>query len=74
MARPIINKNAIMAEFKTANAVQIQAMYALKQRQFNAVTNVYRALGGGWKSITPLSIVSQKSHSEVNLEWLLGFK
>jgi NodT family efflux transporter outer membrane factor (OMF) lipoprotein len=122
MAGPIINKNAIMAEFKTANALQIQAMYEyqkrvlnaylevttelsridnlekqytfkakevdvqiksidiandlfryaranylevlntqrealssklelieLKQRQFNAVTNVYRALGGGWK-------------------------
>ena len=122
MAGPIINKNAIMAEFKTANALQIQAMYEyqktilnayfevtnelaridnlekhyeykakevevqtksidiandlfksaranylevlntqrealdsklelveLKKRQFNAVTNVYRALGGGWK-------------------------
>jgi outer membrane protein, multidrug efflux system len=122
MAGPIINKNAIMAEFRTANAVQIQAMYEyqkailngyvevtnelahisnlekrysfkaqevdvqtksigiandlfksaranylevltaqrealesklelieVKQRQFTAVTNVYRALGGGWK-------------------------
>ena len=122
MAGPIINKNAIMAEFKTANALQIQAMYEyqktilnaffevttelaridnlekhyeykakevevqtksidiandlfkaaranylevlntqrealdsklelveLKKRQFNTVTNVYRALGGGWK-------------------------
>jgi outer membrane protein, multidrug efflux system len=122
MAGPIINKNAIMAEFKTANAVQIQAMYEyqkailngyfevsnelshinnlekrysfkaqevevqtksisiasdlfksaranylevltaqrealaaklelieVKQRQFNSVTNLYRALGGGWK-------------------------
>jgi outer membrane protein, multidrug efflux system len=122
MAGPVINKNAIMAEFKTANAVQIQAMYEyqkailngylevanelaridnlekqysfkvkevdvqtksigiandlfksaranylevltaqrealaaklevieVKQRQFNAVTNLYRALGGGWK-------------------------
>ncbi len=122
MAGPIINKNAIMAEFKTANAVQIQAMYEyqkailngylevsnelthignlekrysfkaqevevqtksisiandlfksaranylevltaqrealaaklelieVKQRQFTAVTNLYKALGGGWK-------------------------
>jgi outer membrane protein, multidrug efflux system len=122
MAGPIINKNAIMAEFRTANATQIQAMYEyqkallngyievttelvhignlekrysfkaqevavqtqsisiandlfksaranylevltaqrealesklelieVKQRQFSAVTNVYRALGGGWK-------------------------
>jgi outer membrane protein, multidrug efflux system len=122
MAGPVINKNAITAEFKTANAVQIQAMYEyqkailngylevanelsridnlekqygfkakevdvqtksisiandlfksaranylevltaqrealaaklevieIKQRQFNAVTNLYRALGGGWK-------------------------
>jgi outer membrane protein, multidrug efflux system len=122
MAGPLINKNAIMAEFKTANAVQIQAMYEyqkailngylevanelaridnlekqysykvkevevqttsigiandlfkaaranylevltaqrealaaklevieVKQRQFNALTNLYRALGGGWK-------------------------
>jgi outer membrane protein, multidrug efflux system len=122
MAGPIINKNAITAEFRTANAVQIQAMYEyqkslltgyfevsnelthignlekrysfkaqeadvqtksisiandlfksaranylevlttqrealetklelieIKQRQFTAVTNVYRALGGGWK-------------------------
>ncbi len=122
MAGPIINKNAIMAEFKTANAVQIQAMYEyqkailngyvevsnelasienlekrygfkskevevqtksidiandlfksaranylevlttqrealasklelieVKKRQFNAVTNIYKALGGGWK-------------------------
>jgi outer membrane protein, multidrug efflux system len=122
MAGPIINKNAITAEFKTANAMQIQTMYEyqkrllnayvevtnelsnidnlekryafkakeaevqtksisiandlfksaranylevlttqrealavklelveVKQRQFNAVTNVYKALGGGWK-------------------------
>jgi outer membrane protein, multidrug efflux system len=122
MAGPGINKYAIMAEFKTANAMQIQAMFEyqkrilnayfevlnelskidnlekhysfkaqevevqtksieiandlfryaranylevlntqrealdsklelieLKQRQFNAVTNLYRALGGGWK-------------------------
>ena len=122
MVGPIINKNAITAEFRTANAVQIQAMYEyqkallngyfevsnelthignlekrynfkaqevdvqtksisiandlfksaranylevltaqrealasklelieVKQRQFTAVTNVYRALGGGWK-------------------------
>ena len=122
LAGPIINKNAIMAEFKTANALQIQAMYEyqktilnavfevttelsridnlqkhydykakevdvqtksidiandlfkaaranylevlntqrealdsklelveLKKRQFNTMTNVYRALGGGWR-------------------------
>jgi outer membrane protein, multidrug efflux system len=122
MAGPIINKNAIMAEFKTANAMQIQTVYEyqkrllnaylevtnelahinnlekrysfkskevdvqtmsiniandlfesaranylevltaqrealesklelveIKKRQFNTVTNVYRALGGGWK-------------------------
>ncbi len=122
MAGPIINKNAIMAEFKTANSLQIQAVYEyqkavlngylevtnqlsnidnlekqysfkvkevetqkksidiandlfksaranylevlttqrealssklelieVKKRQFNAVTNVYKALGGGWK-------------------------
>lgn len=122
LAGPVINKYAIMAEFKTANALQIQAMYEyqktilnaffevttelsridnlqkhydykakevdvqtksidiandlfksaranylevlntqrealdsklelveLKKRQFGAVTNVYRALGGGWR-------------------------
>ena len=122
MAGPIINKHAITAEFKTANALQIQTMYEyqkrllnayvevttelahinnlekrygfkskeadvqtlsisiandlfksaranylevlttqrealetklelveIKKRQFNTVTNVYRALGGGWK-------------------------
>ncbi len=122
MVGPLVNKNAIMAEFRTANATQIQAMYdyqkailngfvevsnelnhidnlekrydfkrqeveiqtqsigiandlfksaranylevlntqrealeskleliEVKQRQFTAVTNVYRALGGGWK-------------------------
>jgi outer membrane protein, multidrug efflux system len=122
MAGPIINKHAITAEFKTANALQIQTMYEyqkrllnayvevttelahinnlekrysfkakeadvqtlsisiandlfksaranylevlttqrealetklelveIKKRQFNSVTNVYRALGGGWK-------------------------
>ena len=122
IAGPVINKNAITAEFKNANAMQIQTMYAyqkrllnaylevtnelsrinnlekrysfkvkeadvqtlsisiandlfksaranylevlttqrealetklelveIKKRQFNTVTNVYRALGGGWK-------------------------
>ncbi len=122
IAGPVINKHAITAEFKTANAMQIQTMYEyqkrllnayvevnnelshinnlekrysfkskeadvqsnsiiiandlfkyaranylevlttqrealetklelveIKKRQFNAVTNVYRALGGGWK-------------------------
>ena len=122
IAGPVINKNAIMAEFKTANAMQIQTVYEyqkrllnaylevtnelshinnlekryrfksrevdvqtisiniandlfkaaranylevltaqrealesklelveIKKRQFNTVTNVYRALGGGWK-------------------------
>ena len=122
IAGPLINKNAIRAEFRTANAVQIQAMYTyqkallngyfevsnelthignlekrynfkaqevaiqtisisiandlfktaranylevltaqrevletklelieVKQQQFTSVTNVYRALGGGWK-------------------------
>ncbi|MEY4903550.1 MAG: hypothetical protein RLZZ292_1365 [Bacteroidota bacterium] len=122
LAGPVINKNAIMAEFKTANALQIQTMYEyqktvlnaylevnnlmsnirnlekqysfkakeveiqtksidiandlfkyaranylevlttqrealssklelieVKKRQFNAVTNVYKALGGGWR-------------------------
>jgi len=122
LAGPIINRNAIVAEYKTANAIQIQAMYDyqkailngylevtnemsninnleklyavkakevetltssidisnelfksaranylevltaqrdalasnlelvdVKKREFDAVTNVYKALGGGWK-------------------------
>ena len=40
LAGPIINKNAIMAEFKTANAVQIQAMYEYQKRLLNAIFEV----------------------------------
>lgn len=44
MAGPIINKNAIMAEFKTANAMQIQTMYEYQKRVLNAFVEVSNEL------------------------------
>jgi outer membrane protein, multidrug efflux system len=44
MAGPIINKNAITAEFKTANAIQIQTMYAYQKRLLNAFVEVNNEL------------------------------
>jgi outer membrane protein, multidrug efflux system len=40
MAGPIINKNAIMSEFKTANSIQIQTMYEYQKRLLNAYVEV----------------------------------
>lgn len=39
-AGPIINRNAIMSEFKTANAHQIQTMYEYQKRVLNAYVEV----------------------------------
>ncbi len=44
MAGPIINKNAIMSEFKTANALQIQTMYEYQKRLLNAYVEVTNEL------------------------------
>jgi outer membrane protein, multidrug efflux system len=44
MAGPIINKNAITAEFKTANAIQIQTMYEYQKRLLNAYVEVTNEL------------------------------
>ena len=44
MAGPIINKNAITAEFKTANAMQIQTMYEYQKRLLNAFVEVSNEL------------------------------
>ena len=44
MAGPIINKNAITAEFKTANALQIQTMYEYQKRLLNAFVEVSNEL------------------------------
>ncbi len=44
MAGPIINKNAITAEFKTANAMQIQTMYEYQKRVLNAFVEVSNEL------------------------------
>ncbi len=44
MAGPIINKNAITAEFKTANALQIQTMYEYQKRLLNAYVEVNNEL------------------------------
>jgi outer membrane protein, multidrug efflux system len=44
MAGPIINKNAITAEFRTANAIQIQTMYEYQKRLLNAYVEVNNEL------------------------------
>ena len=44
MAGPIINKNAITAEFKTANAMQIQTMYEYQKCVLNAFVEVSNEL------------------------------
>jgi outer membrane protein, multidrug efflux system len=44
MAGPIINKNAITAAFKTANAIQIQMMYEYQKRLLNAYVEVNNEL------------------------------
>ncbi len=44
MAGPIINRNAITAEFKTANAMQIQTMYEYQKRLLNAFVEVSNEL------------------------------
>jgi outer membrane protein, multidrug efflux system len=40
IAGPIINRNAIIAEYKTANAVQIEAMYDYQQTVLNGYVDV----------------------------------
>jgi outer membrane protein, multidrug efflux system len=44
IAAPIINRNAIKAEFKTANAIQIQAMYDYQKTIINGYVEVSNQL------------------------------
>ncbi|MFM9911188.1 MAG: TolC family protein [Chitinophagaceae bacterium] len=44
LAAPIINRNAIIAEFKTANALQIQAMYDYQKTIINGYVEVSNEL------------------------------
>ncbi|ESS70618.1 toluene efflux pump outer membrane protein TtgI [Methyloglobulus morosus KoM1] len=44
MVAPLVNRNAIMAEYKNSNAKQIQAAYEYEQRIINAYTEVSNQL------------------------------
>ncbi len=44
LAAPLINRNAIQAHYKTANAKQIQALYEYEQTVLQAYTEVYNQL------------------------------
>jgi outer membrane protein, multidrug efflux system len=44
LAGPVINRNAIMSEFKTANALQIQTMYEYQKAVLNAYIEVSNQL------------------------------
>lgn len=61
MTAPLINKNAITAEYQTANARQIQAVYEYER----TILNAYREVSNQLASIDNLSKNYQLKHQQV---------